>query len=84
MHTKYNFKNISSVNWGQTSSSLKELEVLTHWCQDNNNFLLNISKSKELILWEEAGSTPPLISMGPRGNGGQVQVPRSLPGRCTQ
>ncbi len=28
---------------------LKEVEGLTHWCQDNN-FLLNVSKTKELIV----------------------------------
>ncbi len=28
---------------------LKEVKGLTHWCQDNN-FLLNISKTKELIV----------------------------------
>lgn len=30
-------------------ASLKELEDLTHWCQDNN-LLLNVSKTKELIV----------------------------------
>ncbi len=42
---------------------LRNVEDLTHWCQDNN-LLLNISKTKELIVAfgkrrNRGGSTPP-------------------------
>ena len=50
---------------------LKEVEDLTHWCQDNN-LLLNISKTKELIVdfGKKQGKTrSPLISTDPRWRG---------------
>ena len=52
---------------------LKEVEDLTCWCQDNN-LLLNISKTTELIVdfrqgRSREGTTPPLISTGPRWRG---------------